>query len=402
MPKLVLHIDGDAFLPSIEQAFNPLLQNKPVIVGGTENQRGVIHSAGYEARRLGVKSGMSLYEASRICPDAVFLKGNYRHYKAVTASMQAIYYQYTPEVKITSPDDAYLILRNISITEAREIAETIQKRIRKELGITVSIGISGKKFISKIASEMHKPNGITVIDAEEEEKFPLSLPVGRLPGIGVKTEETLHELSVFTVKELREIPSAVLEKLFGLNGRKFYLYARGREKATTPNHTLPSSVSRETTFARDINDRETILSVLHYLTQRAGSYLLRHKLEGKQIKIKIRYADFSEDALTCSLTAPLSSPADIFSVVQKLYDNAAVRRTNVRLAGVQISRLRRKQPYLLMDNRERQSEKLNTAVSAIRERFGFSAILPAQNLLLKKQYGIDKNGFILHSPAMTR
>ena len=223
----IFHIDADAFFASVEQAFNPLLRDRPVVVGGSERQRGVVHTASYEARARGVTTGMPLVEAKRICPEAVFLKGNYQHYHAVSQSLKNIYLRYTPAVEFTSLDDAYLDMRGTERLYPAwpVLAETIQREVRDTLGIGVSIGVGSSKLIARIASDLRKPGGITCVEEGSERAFLHGLALEELPGVGRKTRERLNELGVTTVGELASLPRMVLNQLFGAAGATLWEFA---------------------------------------------------------------------------------------------------------------------------------------------------------------------------------
>jgi len=218
--RLIMHADADAFFASVEQGFNPLLRGRPVIVGGTEDQRGVVHTASYEARASGIRTGMPLMRAKQICPEAIFLKGSYEHYKAVSLVFQEVYLRYTPLVEFTSLDDAYLDLSGTLHLHPhpREIARRIQEEILNRVGVGVSIGIGSNKVIASIASNLQKPQGIVYIAPGSEKDFLAPLPVDALPGVGRVVKEKLADLGIFTVAQLSRFSRLLLEQLFGVNG----------------------------------------------------------------------------------------------------------------------------------------------------------------------------------------
>ena len=399
-----MHIDADAFFASVEQGFNPLLTRKPVIVGGTAEQRGVVHTASYEARAKGIKTGMSLIRAKEKCSNAVFLKGNFQHYQAASETMQSIYLQYTPKVEFTSLDDAYLDLTGTLHLHPplKELAKQIQQQIWEALGFTVSIGISSNKLISRIASGYKKPSGITIIPRQLELEFLSPLSANHLPGIGHVAHEKLIELGIFTIDDLQKLPLLILTQLFGANGQRFWEMSRGMDKRIVNTHILPSQVSRETTFEEDQNDGDTILATLQYLTERVAQTLFRQKLTAKQVGIKIRYSDFGQKQMQKTIPNPTNSASELFVRIRMMFNKIYTRRVRIRHVGVQAGSLLWQQKQLSLFNESQKLESLNTTVENIRERFGFMSLLPAESLLLKKKYRIDKSGFILHSPALTK
>jgi DNA polymerase-4 len=197
------------------------LGGKPVIIGGSEMQRGVVHTASYEARSRGVKMGMSLAKAKQICPQATFLKGNYQHYRAASMTLQEMYLNHTPLVEFTSLDDAYLDMTGMHhlYQDMGEEARRIQQEVKDALHIGVSIGFGTSKTIARIASGLNKPHGVTIVPSGEEKRFLGPLPVDKLPGVGRTTKEKLTNLKIFTISRLAALPAAVMTELFGTNGR---------------------------------------------------------------------------------------------------------------------------------------------------------------------------------------
>ncbi|NIR51621.1 DNA polymerase IV, partial [candidate division KSB1 bacterium] len=294
MHRTILHIDADAFFASVEQGFAPPLRNQPVIVGGTEDQRGVVHTASYNARKMGVRTGMPLSQAKRLVPQATFLKGNFEHYKAVSQVLQDIYDRFTPVIEMTSLDDAYLDLTGTLKVHKRspeDIAKRIQEEIYKAAHITVSCGIGTVKFIARIASGINKPNGVTCVPPGEELAFLHPLSVGELPGIGPMAKERLHQFGIFTIGQLATIPKLLLIQIFGANGQKFWELANGIDPREVRQHTLPKQISRETGFEEDVSDTELVHEVLHYLTERIGKKLREEGFVGQTVSIKVDYSD---------------------------------------------------------------------------------------------------------------
>ena len=274
-----MHIDADAFFASVEQGFNPLLRDRPVIVGGSENQRGVVHTASYEARARGIRTGMPLITAKRICPEATFLKGDFQHYRAASLIMQEVYLNYTPAVEFTSLDDAYL---DFSGTERlyhspAQLAQQIQNDVFRKLHIGVSLGIGSSKVIARIASGLKKPQGIVYVPPGSEKEFLAPLAVDQLPGVGRVAKEKLVDLGIFTIGQLAALPKLVLFDLFGQNGQKMWELANGIDARPVEEKILPRQISRETTFEEDTTEREVIMGTLQYLTERISAKLREQK-----------------------------------------------------------------------------------------------------------------------------
>ena len=402
--RTIMHIDADAFFASVEQGFNPLLQGKPVIVGGRENQRGVVHTASYEARACGVRTGMPLFKAKVLCPQAIFLKGNYEHYKAVSLIFQEIYLQYTPAVEFTSLDDAYLDLTGALhlYPSALWVAEQIQREVWQRVRVGVSIGIGSNKTIARIASGLHKPKGIVYIPPGQEKAFLADLPVDVLPGIGHIGKEKLADLNIFRVKELAKLPKRVLEQLFGKNGLHIYELAHGQDARPIKRKIFPKQISRETSFEEDTLDLALVKGTLQYLCERIGKKLRDEELHCRTIAIKIKYSDFRYHTTSQKLAHPTGNSGSLFDAAERLFDQLRLRRTRIRHVGVSVTDIEPRNFQLLLFNMETRKELLDAALDEIRSKFGFMAILPADTLELKSKYRMEANGYILHNPALTR
>ena len=402
--RTIMHIDADAFFASVEQGFNPLLRGKPVIVGGRENQRGVVHTASYEARACGVRTGMPLFKAKALCPRAVFLKGNYEHYKAVSLVFQDIYLQYTPAVEFTSLDDAYLDLTGALhlYPSALWVAEHIQREVWRRVHVGVSIGIGSNKTIARIASGLRKPKGIVQIPAGKERAFLAGLPVDVLPGIGRMGKEKLNDLNIFRVGELAKLPKRVLEQLFGKNGLSIYDFAQGRDPRPVKRKVFPKQISRETSFEEDTMDLELVKGTLQYLCERIGKKLREEKLHCRILTIKIKYSDFRFHTVRQKLAYPTANSGVLFAAAVRLFEQLRLRRTRIRHVGVSVTDIEPQNFQRMLFDTETRKELLDAALDEIRSKFGFMAILPADTLTLKSKYRMEPNGYILHNPALTR
>lgn len=402
--RTIMHIDADAFFASVEQAYNPLLRNRPVVVGGKESQRGVVHTASYEARARGIRTGMPLAKAKQICPEAIFLKGNYQHYQAISEQLYHIFIQYTPRVEFTSLDDAYLDLSGTLHLHPplHQLAEEIQQAVKEKTGISVAIGVGSNKFIARVASGMHKPGGITIVPPGTELSFLEPLPVDKIPGIGSVHHKKLMEMGIFTIGDLRKLSRYTLIRIFGTVGETFWKMARGMDEREIIPRTIPTQISRETTFEEDQNDLSVIKATLHYLADRICHTLWEKKLVARKVGIKIRYTDFTESRIQGTLGTSTSFLEPIYSLIEKLLEKMKLRKIRIRHVGVIVSDLQWENWQLSLFENISKQKALSIAVDGIRNRFGFMAILPAENLILQKKYKMDRNGFILHSPALTK
>lgn len=404
MNRVIFHIDADAFFASVEQGFNPLLRGKPVIVGGLETQRGVVHTASYEARARGIRTGMALFQAKALCPEAVFLKGDYEHYRAVSQELQNVYLNFTPKVEFTSLDDAYLDLSGAMhlYPSAEWAAQAIAAEVKKRVNISISIGVGSSKVIARIASGLKKPAGIVHIPAGQEKEFLATLPVDVLPGVGRVAKEKMNELNIFRVADLERLPRRVLEQLFGKNGVNIWEYANGIDYREIVVKIIPGQLSRETSFEEDTMDMSIVKGALQYLTERIAKKLREQDLVCGNLSVKIGYSDFKRHARSRTLAAPTNDGAEMFYYADKIFEEIHLRRIRIRHVGLSAANIapRRRQMFLF-DEHTRQ-EALNTAVDEIRARFGFMSVLPAETLQLKRKYRMDAQGYILHNPALTQ
>jgi DNA polymerase-4 len=402
--RLIAHIDADAFFASVEQGFNPLLRGKPVIVGGSENQRGVVHTASYEARARGIKTGMPLVQAKSMCPEATFLKGNYQHYQAASRIMQEVYLGYTPLVEFTSLDDAYLDLTGTMHLHPtpEELAQQIQQKIENIIHIGVSVGIATNKIIARIASGLKKPQGIVYVPPGSEKDFLAPLAVEELTGIGRAAKQKLSDLGIFTIGQLAVFPKIVLNEIFGLNGQKMWDFANGYDPREIHPRYLPKQISRETTFEEDTLERKVVLATLQYLTERIGGKLREQELLCRKVGVKIRYSDFTQHNISQTLPQATDSASDIFLEIEKSVEGLPFRRLRIRHVGVWVTQIEWRNFQLKLFDEPKRLEMLDAAVDEIREKFGFMAILPAETLELQRKYRMEKNGYVLHSPALTK
>jgi DNA polymerase-4 len=403
--RTILHIDADAFFASVEQGFTPPLQKKAVIVGGTEDQRGVVHTASYDARKLGVRTGMPLGQAKRLVPDATFLKGNFEHYKSVSLLLQDVYYRYTPTIEMTSLDDAYLDLTGtlrLHKLSAEEIAGRIQKEVFDQVNITVSCGVGSAKFIARIASGMKKPNGLTKVEHGKELHFLHPLPVEELPGIGPTAKERLHQFGIFKIGQLATTPKLLLMEVFGINGQKYWEFANGIDPRDVKQKIIPIQISRETGFEEDVSDTELMREVLYYLTERVGKKLREEGLVGQTVAVKVDYSDHKRYTRARSLPEMTDSTEAIYKMVDELLLETPFRRLRVRRVGLAFSKIERKNWQGELFNERTCREALESTVDEIRRRYGFTSIMPASLINLQRHYRMEKSGYVLHAPALTQ
>jgi len=390
--RAILHIDMDAFFVSVERVLNPSLRGKPVIVGGNPESRGVVSAASYEARKYGIASAMPLKEAARLCPEAVFLPVNFEAYLHYAHLVREIIEDYTPYIEHAGLDEAYLDLTSSRrlFGEPRATAEEIRKRIRSEIGLPSSAGLSCAKVVSKVASAVAKPDGFIEVPPGKEKAFLAPLPVRRLPGIGASTARALAEMGIHTIGELSLLPREALESLFGSWGVIVHEYSMGIDhRRVETSHTV-KSISRETTFEEDTIDYELVRRVLLLLCEKCSQALRGRGLSASRVTVKLRRSDFKTFTRSCVLKNPTSRDQVIsrvaFGLLEKLLDNAG----RVRLVGVALSGLSPggSQGDFFLEGKEGEfpldgfkPDRLNESLDAIRMRYGFCAILRASTIL---------------------
>jgi DNA polymerase-4 len=404
--KYIIHIDIDAFFAAVEELLDPSLKGKPVIVGGLPHERGVASTASYAARKYGVHSGMSLQKAYQLCPQGVFVRGNYHLYASFSRSFIRILSQYTPDVEVASLDEAYLDLtrcRPLYASFSRTAGE-IKQAVEKELGLAVSVGVGPNKVLAKLATNRAKPGGLYEIRPGREDEFLKDLNIELLPGIGPKAQAVFRLLNVSKIGDLWGLPRAALRSLFGLNGEEIYLQSRGIDNRPLATASLPKSLSRETTFLQDLWDRRLLLAHLAYLCDRLALALRKQRLFAHIIEAKVRYSDFKTEARRRLLVTPRQDMGEIFRIARELFLGLfSGSRLSLRLVGVKASDLVRGQSLSLFEPYAKQQESLGYAVDQVRERYGFGSLLTAREKMLQDVYSFEKDrGFILKTASLTK
>jgi DNA polymerase IV len=401
--RIIALIDMNAFLASIEQAINPDLLGKPVIVGGEPGTRGIVICASYEARKLGVGFGVSLAEAYRRLPHAHFIKGDIKIYIDYWHKVQEIFDEYTPQIEPVSIDEGYLDLtgcRNRFGT-VRELGQSLKDAIRERLGLRCSMGISTSKMFAKNACNMHKPDGLSVISAQHAQEMLPNLPVRQLPNIGHKIEQILAELGVRTVGDLQKVPRPALIELFGIRGSEWYDYARGIDKREVKPSTHQKTISRETTFNADSVDKEFLHGTLYYLLERVCQKLRELSLVSGRIGVKLRYVDYSsvDDARTMNF--PTNSEGEIHSYVNALFEKLYTRKTGVRHLGVTAINLSPAFRQIKLFGSERSFDLAQT-LDKVRSGLGYHAIYTGRTMRLSDNFREVVDGYELRTPSLSQ
>ena len=340
--KKIIHIDMDAFYASVEQRNNPSLKGKPVVVGGRPDSRGVVSTCSYEARRYGIHSAMPSSQAYRLCPHAIFITHHdFSEYKAVSTQIRDIFHRYTDLVEPLSLDEAYLDVteNKPGIASATLIAQEIRHLILKETDLTASAGVSYNKFIAKIASDVNKPDGLTVITPGDAERFLEELPIGRFFGIGKKTEEKMTQLGICTGKDLKKKELYELLDLFGKSGSYYYYAVRGiDERPVEPSRTR-KSMGRENTFSRDILNLDEVYAKLQEIALQIEEDCRKAGVSGRQLTLKVKYHDFRQTTRCTGSITPLKQADQIMTLVPSLLEKTGAGTIPVRLLGLSLGRL---------------------------------------------------------------
>jgi len=340
--RRIAHIDMDAFFAAVELARRPELAGKPLVIGGRGNprSRGVVATASYEARRYGIRSAMPLRVALELCPDAVFLPVDYAAYSAVSAKVKAALRTVSPVIQDAGVDEAYLDVSDLPGT-AEEIGQTIKHRVREATGLTCSVGIAPNKRLAKIASDMQKPDGLTIIPPEEAASRIAGLPVRKVPGIGPVTEKHLASLGVHTVGDLAGLRIERLVAEFGPSRAEFlYEAARGIDDRELVTHWEPKQRSRETTFQKDTRDVQTIRRTVAALAREVAQELREDGYRGRRVGIKIRYTGFDTHTRETTLAEATDAEETVRRAAFACLQRVPLDRP-VRLVGVRVGELER-------------------------------------------------------------
>lgn len=374
----ILHVDMDAFFVSVELLARPDLRGRPVIVGGRRDQRGVVTSASYEARRFGVHSAMPLRTAAKLCPDGIFLDGHHELYGQWSDRVAAVLGKYSPTVEMASIDEAYLDLAGTERMHGAPLsaADRLLRDITTITGLPCSGGLGATRLVAKVASEQAKPSGLLWVPAGGEEAFLAPLLMRRIPGIGRVTEGALKALGIETVAQLQRISLERLENEFGRWGTALYRKARGIDSYEFLVDAEPKSISHNRTFGEDTNDRQQMHSTLSFLCQKAGKRLRDAGLHARTVTLTLRYANFR----TITRNHTLIEPSDLDSVFLKavldLFSRAWDGATMLRLVGVALSSFSHgaQQMDLLDPGRREKLERLAQTADRLRDKFGFEKV----------------------------
>ena len=381
-PKQIIHLDMDAFYPSVEALDNPELRGKPVIVGGSK-ERGVVSSASYEARKFGVHSAQPMATAMQLCPNGIVVPVRMARYQEVSEQVFEIFHIFTPLVEPLSIDEAFLDVTGSSrlFGSPIEIAKKIKQKIVEKTGLTISAGVAPSKFVAKVASDMEKPDGLTIVARDKVREFLDPLPIKKMWGAGKVTQKALARIGIHTFKDLRLASVEVLEKEFGKHGRHMHQLSLGIDPRDVVTLHDIKSIGHEDTYSKDILDLEPAKRELLSLANRVARRMRRKGLEGKTITVKVKYSDFKRITRSVTLHHYTNDSTEIYSNVCSLLEKTAVGKRPVRLLGISLSNLTDSAAgrQLSLFSQEESSEKrkeLNKTADSIFEKFGNRGIRP--------------------------
>lgn len=374
MLRWIMHVDMDAFFASVEQLDNPDLRGKPVIVGG-QSCRGVVSTCSYEARRYGVHSAMSMSEARKLCPHGEYVPVRMRRYQEVSKKIMSIFHDFTPLVEQLSIDEAFLDVSGMEklYHNTEEIGWLIKKRIDAETGLTASVGLAPNKFLAKMASDLQKPDGFTIIRHAEAAKFIADFPVTKIFGIGKMAEKSLLQYGIATIGQLAAAENNVLKKVFGKNADSVHRLAQGIDERPVVTESVPKSIGRETTFTQDLFTEEQCRRELLKLSGQTGFRLRSKGYSGHTLTLKVKFTDFRIATRSITSETDICCDEEIYTLAVKLLHEVDLKK-GIRLLGVTVSNLSAGDCGTLGFEEDKKQIQRNEAVDALKKRFGENII----------------------------
>jgi len=380
MPRVILHADMDAFYASVEQLDRPELRGKPVVVGAPPDKRGVVSAVSYEARKFGIHSAMPSREAGRKCPHAVFLPPRMRRYEQASRQIFSIFERFTPFIEPLSLDEAFMDMSGAGriFGNGKSIAIKIRETIKTETGLTASIGVASNKFLAKIASDLNKPDGLTVVPESSADirTFLAPLPVGRLWGVGNVTLSRLEKAGIHTIGDVQRMASATLAQYVGRDSAEFFKeLAVGIDDRPVETVRVEQSISREHTFDTDIQDRVKVRTVLTGLVEDVGSQLRELGRYAGGVQIKLRWRGFETITRQKKLAHPVVDDFSLLAAAYDLFEKEKLIKP-VRLIGFGIYALadHAGSQLSLFENMSKKQETVSHTIDVIRKKFGKNSI----------------------------
>ena len=378
--RMILHIDMDAFYASVEQLDNPWLRGKCVMVGGTSN-RGVVMASSYEARKFGVRSAMPIFQAKQRCPDGIFIPPRMKRYKEVSKKVMAILSEFSPQVQVVSIDEAYLDISGCQRLhgDPEKTALEIKKEIRKTLQLTCSVGVAPGKFLAKVASDMNKPDGLTIIRPQDVHAFIEALPIQKVPGVGEKSFRQLESMGIKTLGDIQKFPEHMLLDRLGKFGQRLIELSSGTDCSVVTPHTPHKSVSSECTLGQDTRDKVLLNTYLLKQAEEVARQLRKADVKARTITLKLKHADFTLVTRSKTIDRPTQSSKTIHGHAVNLLDNYRLTR-KIRLVGVGTSGFQSAGLPVQLDlfdavtEKDHNWEKVDRTLETITKKFGRDAI----------------------------
>ena len=336
--RKIIHIDMDAFYASVEQRDNPELRGKPIAVGHA-GERGVVSAASYEARKYGVRSAMASLKAARICPELVFVPGRMEVYKEVSDYIHEIFHEYTDIIEPLALDEAFLDVtaNKKGMPLAIDIAREIKRRIREELGLVASAGVSYNKFLAKIASDYRKPDGLCTIHPDHAMDFISLLPIEDFWGVGKVTAKRMHALGIHNGRELRQWSLDGLTREFGKAGKLYYDFARGIDLRPVEAVRVRKSIGCERTLEQDIYTKAAVIVELYHTTEELIRRLGEKDFRGNTLTLKVKFHDFTQITRSITQDKELTKMKVILPLAKKMLGNVDYEERPIRLIGLSVS-----------------------------------------------------------------
>jgi DNA polymerase IV len=377
MGKIMVCVDMDAFFASVEQKDNPALQGRPIAVTGA-GMRTVVTTSSYEARSFGVKTGMTVNEAKRLCPHIILVTGNHKRYAEICTMLEEICFRFTPDLEIYSIDEVFL---DITASHAlfggpEKLARTLKATVNHELGITCTVGMGPNVLVAKLASDLAKPDGFLWISEDKVESVFKDLPVKKLWGIGSHTEEKLKSLHITTCSHLAKAPLSLLKKKFGVMGERLIEMGKGvLDRPLELDAKDPKSIGHSITLPKDIWKRKELASCILRLSEKVGRRARRFGFMGKRVTLTVRYDDFKTFTKQTTLTDPTNDTSEIYQSALSILDSIDLQRS-VRLLGVSISQLGKEGGQMSLFDQKNAAKKTlrNKAMDAVNDKFGENTV----------------------------
>ncbi len=380
--RTIMHVDMDAFFAAVEVLDHPEYAGKPVIVGGhKDSPRGVVSTASYEARKFGVHSAMPISKAAILCPQGIFLPGRMGRYQELSRQIQAIFPEFSPLIEPLSIDEAFLDMSGCEhfYPSLQEMGQRLKARIREQTGLTASVGIAPNKFLAKLASDWRKPDGLLVLEPENVQDFLMNLPVGRLWGVGKKSEAILHRLHLYQIKDI--LPHSLTwlqENLGSALGSQVYYLSRGIDERPVVPETEAQSIGHEITFSEDHDNPSFLRQQLAQMTEKVGWRLREKKFYAKTVSIKVRFHDFRTITRSHTLNYSFNDDDTIFSEALHLLEQ--IKLQPVRLLGVTVSNFQGGTQLSLFSTDDQSSSQVTELMDTINRKYSPGAITKGRTL----------------------